>query len=126
MITLKTLPQATALEVYLQCREHLLKQNKQSKRILIDDVEDCAYRGENGLKCAAGCFIADDEYVPEMDTNGEGWTDSTWNTLVKYELVPPDHHRLIRDLQKVHDLSEPSLWPSKLDELAVKYGFSLS
>ncbi len=30
----------------------------------------CAYRGPNGLKCAAGWLIPDEEYTPEMEEWG--------------------------------------------------------
>ena len=60
MITLKTLPQATAQEVFDQITQHLLQQGKAAKSV----TGACRYRIETAegiLKCAAGCLIADDE-----------------------------------------------------------------
>lgn len=31
---------------------------------------DCVYRGPNGNKCAAGCFIPDKDYDPVFDRSG--------------------------------------------------------
>ena len=72
MITLKTLPQATAQEVFDQVAKHLLTQMKKSvaKRAAesaSDSKDYCMYRGFDGTKCAAGCLISDDEYKPEFE-----------------------------------------------------------
>ena len=64
MITLKTLPQATAQEVFDQVTQHLLKQGKAAR----SGTGACRYRVETRgeiLKCAAGCLIADDEYAED-------------------------------------------------------------
>ncbi|MDO5609506.1 MAG: hypothetical protein Q4G62_01760, partial [Pseudomonadota bacterium] len=61
MITLKTLSSASAQAAADQIVQHLLTQNERS---ILDFADPglCAYRGMRGLKCAAGCLIADDEY----------------------------------------------------------------
>ena len=56
MITLKTLSQATAMEVFQQAKNHLLTQNQVSLLILKTGKETCAYRGDNGLKSVAVRF----------------------------------------------------------------------
>lgn len=58
-ITLKNLHEATEQQVFDQVAGHLLTQ----KEVLPSPA--CFYRGPNGLKCAAGCLIANDEYMPE-------------------------------------------------------------
>jgi hypothetical protein len=118
MISLKNLAQATPQQVFDQCKAHLLEQNCKS---LTDPNESgsCAYRGKNGLKCAAGCFIGDDEYVREMDIpNDEG---TNWSSLIKKGLVPDYHSSLIRELQKVHDMHKPEDWPSELTRVAREF-----
>jgi hypothetical protein len=111
MITLKTLNTATEQEVFDQVAEHLLKQNAQSKR-----ATDCAYRGEGGLKCAVGCLIADDEYIPEIE-------NKSWETVVNNYF--PDlidvHADLIINLQKLHDFYEPNSWQRILKKMAEHY-----
>lgn len=56
-ITLSNLHEATAQQVFDQAALHLLTQNRKSK----EDTK-CAYRTKEGLRCAAGCFISEEEY----------------------------------------------------------------
>ncbi len=117
MITLKTLPQATAQEVFDQVAKHLLTQMKKSvaKRAAesaSDSKDYCMYRGFDGTKCAAGCLISDDEYKLEFENHN-------WSHLfgTKY-LVPKEHGHLIMKLQNIHDCYEPEDWRVKLNNLA--------
>jgi len=106
MITLNTLKDATAQEVFDQVKGHLLKQNE----TCLDARGKCKYRfGE--LKCAAGCLIADDEYK-------EIFEGKTWFGLDRDGLVSRSHYVLICDLQSVHDNNDVSLWPAKLAKVA--------
>jgi hypothetical protein len=111
MITLKTLPQATAKQVFDQVSEHLLSQGVKS----IDKENDrCLYRF-NDLSCAAGCLISDKEYDPSMEGNG-------WRGLMDKGFVPVEHCDLISSLQYIHDDSEIEEWPKKLAELKTELG----
>ena len=114
MITLKTLPQATAQEVFNQIVQHLLAQAEPAK----NRTGACRYRlWKKGriLKCAAGCLIAKNEYSEKFE--GE-----PWDFLVSLKLVPRNHNDLIASLQKVHDACLPSRWPERLRQLAEDYG----
>lgn len=114
MITLKTLPQATAQEVFDQVTRHLLTQLESAK----STTWSCKYRLEQSghvLRCAAGCLIADDEYSEKFE--GE-----SWEFLTGHELVPSAHRDLIMSLQKVHDSYLVSEWPEQLRQLAEDYG----
>jgi hypothetical protein len=113
MITLATLDQATAQEVFTQVKDHLLKQNERSLSPTGDD--NCAYRGADGKKCAAGCLMTD----KEASTITEG---KTWDSLVLMGKVRHFHHDLISDLQRIHDqYSDVEDWPELLQNLAYKY-----
>lgn len=107
-ITLKTLPQATAQEVFDQVAMHMLTQGEQS---MDADRWGCMYRGDGGLKCAAGCLIADDEYRPEME-------DLQWVAMAGGMEggmdIPEDHCDLIMTLQGVHDMDNPLEWRERL------------
>lgn len=95
-ITLDTLNDATPQEVFDQVATHLLTQNARSTG---GDRGGCFYRSPTGLKCAAGCLIADDEYRGRMD---EG--NSTWRDLFQRGLIPTRRHmNLIEELQNAHD-----------------------
>lgn len=111
MITLKTLSQATEQEVFDQVSEHLLKQRHASTC----EKGKCAYRGVVGLKCAAGCLIADDEY-------SKAFEHQRWNTLVYERKVPSAHKELIMHLQRIHDEDNPAYWGEGLKILARKRG----
>jgi len=110
-ITLKTLPQATAQEVFDQVARHMLKQNARS----LLGKNACAYRGKGGMMCAAGCLMADDEYDNKLM---EG---RSWQGLATTGVVPHEHHGLIGQLQYIHDQSDPGDWPHLLKKCAERH-----
>lgn len=114
-ITLKTLPQATEQEVFDQVAAHLLTQRQKSQI----SSGDCAYLAPNGLKCAAGCLIGEEEYDPGFETWG-------WHSLVKKGLVPNEHKWFILDLQALHDSCPVENWEVELAVFAKKRGLSFS
>ncbi|WP_278939172.1 hypothetical protein [Pseudomonas helleri] len=95
-ITLATLPQATEQQIFDQVVTHLAKQRKGAHL----EEKGCAYRGEGGSMCAAGCLIADSEYEPAMDTIGG---PTAWDSLVSQGFAPPQHEQFILELQRIHD-----------------------
>lgn len=108
MITLKTLVQASEQEVFDQAVNHMLSQMQKSQ----SPYGDCVYKNEEGLKCAAGCFISDEEYSKyEMEGNG-------WDTLVEKGKVPREHMALIKRMQHVHDSEIPEYWETRLRHIA--------
>ena len=107
MITLLTLKDHTADEVFKQGRDHLLTQMERSTA---DGVRSCKYLNNNGLKCVAGCFISDDEYDPIVE-------GMPWSVLVEEQAVPEVHARLIGAMQSIHDNDEPIMWETRMDEL---------
>ena len=108
MITLKTLPQATAQEVFNQVARHLLKQN--AKSVVWGEETRCKYRHE-GMKCAAGCLIGDDEYLPYFEGR-------LWDNLANTDKVPNNCVSLIGQLQKIHDEKLVKNWERELKKLA--------
>jgi hypothetical protein len=118
MITLKTLPTATAQEVFDHIVNHLRTQKKQAYNNDVF-VEDCVYRLEcEGvvLRCAAGCLIADDEYRPEFDSGRY-----SWKKMIEKEWVPNNHNELIASLQLVHDAKMVLSWENSFKSVAQKY-----
>lgn len=114
IITLATLPKATAQEVYDQVVTHLRKQNAYSMMPLQNEssVKTCAYRGEKGLMCAAGCLISDEEYdMDRMET-------CNWEENVRKGIFPPEHSGLIMSLQSVHDNEEIGEWEDSFRKIA--------
>lgn len=106
MVTLATLEQATAQEVFDQVAKHLLTQGQRSQDAA---GVNCLYRSGD-LKCAAGCLMTDEEY--------SGITETGWSSLVGSGSVPSTHQDLITQLQKLHDLHEISEWRNRLATVA--------
>ena len=106
MITLKNLHRATKQQIFEQVATHLLKQNAKSMNGLF-----CAYRGDDGLSCAAGCLVADDEYNEEFE-------EIEWQSLVKEFDLPKRNDDLIQALQHIHDKVDVENWKEALKELA--------
>jgi len=98
----------TAQEVFDKVATHLLRQGKQAS-----NGPACMYLTADGLKCAAGCLIPDEEYSPNFEYKG-------WNQLP----VPAMHGTLIRNLQNLHDHNPPFLWQRKLEDVAIMYNLS--
>ena len=113
MVTLKTLAQATGQEVFDQVATHLLTQMKRSAYL-----DGCLYRSPDGLKCAAGCLIAEDEYDPEMEGHG-------WVYLVDRFGFTQSHESLIQQLQDVHDTYQPQDWLEQLKRTAFEFSLEL-
>lgn len=119
MITLKTLAQATAQEVFDQVAKHMLKQNKRSE----SSNGACKYRSDDGLKCAAGCLISDDEYITGFDDDDE----TSWSDLIANypDLVPSEHQELIVQLQIIHDFTEVNYWYDDLNRIAKSFNLKM-
>lgn len=121
MITLETLPQATAQEVFDQVVTHLLTQKEKCGSVNIGGKE-CLYVNEAGLHCAAGCLIGDDEVARNLDRQD----NAGWHDLVSLGLVPKNHYQLIQKLQEVHDNYGVERWEDKLRDVARGYGLTFN
>lgn len=105
----------TEQEIFDIVSTHLLTQGGKSRT----GEHPCAYRGENGWKCAAGVLIPDDLYQPMFE--GKLWSKVC---EVSPELRAIGHRNLIIALQRIHDLGEPISWADRLRELARGRGLS--
>ncbi len=85
----------TKQETFNKVVKHLRRQKTQA---LQNDGFGCAYRGDDGKKCAVGCLIPDSLYVPWMEGNEAG--EQRMRALL--QLLEIDV-QLANDLQKVHD-----------------------
>jgi hypothetical protein len=119
MITLKTLPQATAQGVFEQVANHLIKQGVKSETVDNNGQMNCVYRLD-ALKCAAGCLIAEDEY------NAERIEGYSWDNLVRIGIIPESHKDLICTLQEVHDEIIVANWKEKLTAVAIEFNLDYS
>lgn len=89
---------------------HLVKQGVQSSAEVAGTNGKCAYRGVNGLSCAVGCLISDEDYRENMDSDDD---TTIGDVLNKFSHLPEYfylHRDLLVDLQQLHDtFSEFSL-----------------
>lgn len=99
----------TKQKVFDIVAKHLLTQMERSE----DSNGYCLYKTADGLKCAAGCLISDEEYFAELDING-----FNWQSLIKSKTVPESHGELIDDLQFIHDSVKPKYWKRFLKKYA--------
>lgn len=119
-VTLATLPQASAQEVFDHVARHLLTQLERSTVSNTDNAFGCKYRLKDGsatLMCAAGSLIADNEYDQDME-------DQDWEMLVDHERVPDAHRDLIQELQETHDKWLVREWADRLRKVAERFDLS--
>jgi len=121
----------TKQEIYTKVRNHLLSQGTKSmlSRSSNDFQAQCAYRGEEGRSCAAGCLIPDENYSPALES-----FSATSPRVAAAMGFPGDNAELsleqeeqlhmIRQLQIIHDTFDPCNWRERLDMVAKRYGFS--
>ena len=105
----------TLQEIFDKIATHLLTQNKKSYL----NGWFCAYRGDNGLKCAAGILIPDDEYKPEMEKK-------RWSVLIDEILVENKFANEISLLQSIHDNRSVTKWYDELINFAQKHNLQVN
>lgn len=109
---MKITEQTTAQEIFDVVARHLLTQG----RTALND-QGCAYRGDDGCKCAVGCLIDDEDYRPTF----EGRRASIVATNLGW---PCEHHVLLNGLQSIHDNHAPQHWRVCLENLAKMNGLN--
>lgn len=111
--TISTLNAFTQQQVFDFVVTHLMTQGKKSD----DEDGDCRYRTPEGLKCAVGCLMSDEEYNPKYEGCSVPYLqmvfreDSFLNLIATYE-------KLLTELQYVHDTYTPEAWSEQLQEVA--------
>lgn len=126
-ITLENLHLASRQEIFSQVATHLLTQNKKSLEAHEFGYGICMYRDDNGLSCAAGCLISEEQYAKIKEkTDIE---NSTWPSVITIiaAMFPKacEHEQLIIDLQQVHDQYVEKNWRQQLVMLAFKNGLKM-
>ena len=102
--------------IFYKVKEHLLKQNKKSTFIDGLGERNCAYRGQDGTSCAAGCLINDEFYDPMMEMKPINTPEflhalemSGVNCKIE-DMIP-----LLQSLQNIHDAEYPDRWEEALE-----------
>jgi hypothetical protein len=97
--------------------KHLLTQGKKSVALRHGEDEYCMYRGDGGLKCAAGCLISDGDYTTEL----EGQVVNVFGLVGGLILRSGHNVDLVRRLQVVHDKMKVIRWRRELAKLAEEF-----
>lgn len=108
----------TAQEVFNKVAYHLINQDKKAK-----EGVGCVYRTSEGLKCAAGCLIPDEEYNPCFERSRAIILENKYGLFTRLGLN--EHMDLINYLQTIHDLSKVVNWKSQLRKLAKEFNLEI-
>lgn len=88
-----SLETASEQEIFDFVANHLFTQGKPAVTV---HTNTCSYRTADGLSCAAGCLLTDDQYSPAFEGR-------SWDSLVECNSMPKIHVNLIAGLQRIHD-----------------------
>lgn len=109
-------PRKSNQEIFDLAAPGLLKQGKRS----LNPDGDCAYRGQDGLKCAIGLLIPDDLYQPGF----EGAAAFALPTDAMTACGLWRHSDILAALQHLHDNTPPDAWAYNLLTLAERFNLS--
>ncbi|MGQ7794514.1 hypothetical protein ACUN0C_19085 [Faunimonas sp. B44] len=85
-------------ETFDKVVRHLFAQGKQAK-----ERDTCRYRTADGLMCAVGCLISDEDYDPSFE-----------GQFVDRLPIRLPHIPLLRELQAIHDIDTAWKSPDRL------------
>lgn len=103
-------------EIFEVVSKHLLTQNKRAM-ITLRGYTNCAYRANDGTKCAIGCLIPDEKYSLDLE-NHNVWDDRVVQVLVECGVdnlaMYSSTWKLLKQLQWLHDNVRPVEWSEQL------------
>lgn len=109
--TIKGFEDLSAQRVFDMSVNHLRKQKARSMSPGgPNEYPVCAYRGEQGMMCAAGIFL--------NDRDAKLCEGKSWDWLADNKMVPTNHHNLIVALQCCHDYLIVPEWETRLKKIA--------
>lgn len=116
MLVVNTPNLVTQQETFDTVVAHLRGQNKKA----VDSATgECRYRASEGLKCAVGCLIPDEEYNSTLESCSIG-------SLCHENRLPPSLRQhdfsLLADLQVIHDHYSVDAWEERFEDLAKECG----
>jgi hypothetical protein len=125
----------THQQIFDQVARHLLTQKRKSVKTPETLTGRCLYRGPDGMKCAIGVLIPDEEYVEAMESlsisqllneqipHNKGFDLQPILPLLKarFEDVDPP---FLNALQNLHDGCFVENWKKELRGFAVDHGLN--
>jgi hypothetical protein len=117
----------TAQETFTLVKNHLLKQMDKAQTIKQGaETPICAYRGNNGKRCAIGCLIPDPMYDASIEGQSAYTLFDGGNVLCEFQMLflpkgvnTPLH--FLKQLQSIHDDILPCHWEARLKRFAEEY-----
>ena len=106
----------TNQEAFTTMVQHLRKQGCKSQD---EQHQTCLYRGPNGLKCAVGALIPDEEYREEWDE--KGYQVNKLHCASLHGLDPS----MLRTMQTIHDQVSVGRWEEEFNSVAFIFGLRL-
>lgn len=101
---------------------HLRKQNAKSLDLI---TNACAFRGENGKKCAIGCLISDEEYTSDMESYGYLRLLEEAYPKLFVSTLDLNSKKLIGRLQRIHDLTNVESWEKGFENVVKEFNLTL-
>lgn len=92
-----------------QIFDTVLARLREQGRASVNERGHCAYRGENGAKCAVGHLMPDDKFDPEWEGSVYDLPDEAFEAMG----VSGDDLGFLLHLQKAHDECLDARWMSK-------------
>lgn len=116
----------TNKQIYTKVSKHLLKQGKRSEGESGAAGNDCLYRSSDGLMCAVGCLIPDDQYYSGLEGQDvdKGMVLGTLRGVIGTRRSSSCRKiDLLERLQFIHDQVPVEDWAIKLAGLKKDYKF---
>lgn len=101
----------TNQEAFDKMVAHLRKQGQKAH-----ENGACRYRTKDGLMCAVGCLLTDEEYKRGM----EGMCVDA--LLPAYEVLQDLDPHVLAEMQDTHDAYDPTDWEARFADTATRYG----
>ncbi len=95
--------------------------NQGCKAVNSEDSSQCYYRTENGLKCALGALIRDEDYTPAMEIFPNNSIHVEGSIIREYVNKMGFNFSLLNNLQCTHDNNNIEDWESRFSDIARKF-----
>jgi hypothetical protein len=121
--------------IFNKVAKHLLTQNRKASRYNNNDISKvgCAYKSDDGAKCAIGCLIPDNIYFPDMEGKSFGGLLSNYSVILNHfkkmcrvsdTALQKDGRDFFFALQKIHDNIPVETWKFHLASVANTHGLN--
>lgn len=111
----------TPQEMFDTVVKHLFRQNRKAGSLDGTDMFMCAYRDDQGGKCAVGCLIPDELYDQEIEGRNVGYHGVHQIMEKCIDDYSDKHYRILVELQEMHDDYEVEEWRPMMRSIAKRH-----